>query len=252
MAACGGGSSWRSFSRVSWRTTSGTTPCGVGTVCLRVATVVRGISLRWRGGGLASRVRVRVAGVIVLAIAGTGHAEPAPRARSVPLFSLPAAPSSWAGPGFVDWRRSASQMAAMDAVIQTPYWILINFVGTSLLGLADTPSTAEQARIETMKHARVARPDPDLVRRALYHLPGLLAATWRNEAWAPGERRRILFEIWDSCAEDSAGDFARATIIAFIRRELPEGSPHAYSREVLAQLNLVRTSRARFEPYGAP
>jgi hypothetical protein len=172
---------------------------------------------------------VRLAGaVIVLAITGSGYADPLPRVPSVPLFSFPSPPSPWAGPAFVDTRRTATPTANLDAVIQDPTWILVNFVGTTLLRIADTPSRRELDLWETRKRAYLARTDTDRMPRALYHLPAWLEWTWKNKAWPPERRRRLLFELWDSCADDASGDFARATIIAFIRRDLPEGSPHAY------------------------
>ena len=69
------------------------------------------------------------------------------------------------------------------------------------------------------------------------------------------ERRRRLFGIWDGCAESGdeahvrAGQFMRATVEGFIRRELPSDHPDGFSAEELAALNDRRASEARFDPY---
>jgi hypothetical protein len=40
-------------------------------------------------------------------------------------------------------------------------------------------------------------------------------------------------------------------VLAFIRSELPEGSPEAYPEDELAQLNRGRQSREPFAPYAS-
>ena len=86
-------------------------------------------------------------------------------------------------------------------------------------------------------------------------LRSFLRSVWRDQSQTRAERRRILFMLWDECIErgDSeaavAGRRARATIIAFIRRQLPADSPHAYRPDELAKLNQDRSSRAKFAPY---
>ena len=44
----------------------------------------------------------------------------------------------------------------------------------------------------------------------------------------------------------------RASVRAFIRRELPEGSAFAFPPEELERLNRARESSQRFAPYDAP
>jgi hypothetical protein len=88
------------------------------------------------------------------------------------------------------------------------------------------------------------------------------AAVWTSRDLAPATRRRHLFELWDECEEPRdhlddrpvarAGETARRQIVAYIRRELPPGSPLAFTAPELAALNAVRASRERFAPYGAP
>ncbi|HJL41084.1 MAG TPA: hypothetical protein RMG48_07245 [Myxococcales bacterium LLY-WYZ-16_1] len=92
------------------------------------------------------------------------------------------------------------------------------------------------------------------LKRAVRQTKGRLAKIW--EAPEPARlRRKKLFRIWDSCIEsgtpeqERAGAQIRASVEAFVRRELPAGSPDAYAPEELAHLNAERHSRARFEPY---
>ena len=78
---------------------------------------------------------------------------------------------------------------------------------------------------------------------------------WRRRDLTTRERRRILFQLWDECSETGspqvleASRSVRASILSFIRRELPATSPDAYSVSELASLNDVRTSQALFRPY---
>jgi hypothetical protein len=71
------------------------------------------------------------------------------------------------------------------------------------------------------------------------------------------ERRRLVFELWDDCveggseAERALAAAFRAAIIGYVRRELPQGSPHAFTPEELATLNRRRSTRERFDPYAA-
>lgn len=94
------------------------------------------------------------------------------------------------------------------------------------------------------------------LRDAVAHTPRALEGIW-NGPGDPAGKRRLLFTLWDECAESgssevlSAARAVRASIVAFIRRRLPRGSRAAYSRAELEALNARRTSRARFEPYAA-
>ena len=106
--------------------------------------------------------------------------------------------------------------------------------------------------------------------RQLSALYRQLMATWRKSEWTPARRRRELFTLWDDCEEsltldldgveramlskidkerESAGTKARQKIIEFIGRQLPEGSPDAYTPRELQALNAKRRSAQRFEPY---
>jgi hypothetical protein len=110
----------------------------------------------------------------------------------------------------------------------------------------------------------------DKVDRRLKSLYRELLAQWQDDGESEAERRKALFQRWDECEEGlplalpgfagaatselddlrrSAGDQARETIESFIRRQLPAGSPQAYTDEELRRLNASRHSRARFAPY---
>jgi len=66
----------------------------------------------------------------------------------------------------------------------------------------------------------------------------------------------VLFAMWREAAGSddevgAAGKKARATIEAFIRERLPEGSENAYTDDELRRFN-ARAGAVRFEPYRAP
>lgn len=68
------------------------------------------------------------------------------------------------------------------------------------------------------------------------------------------ERRAVLFELWDECAEGEspigiAGDRGRAMVIGWIRSHVPAGQPGAFTATEAATLDLHRASRQHFAPY---
>src|SRR5262245_46926261 len=93
------------------------------------------------------------------------------------------------------------------------------------------------------------------MRAALDALPVYLFTVWRQQKWPPQLRRRILFELWDECAEMgeafrvAGGRAAREAIEDFVRKFLPENSAWGYTRAELAALNRHRESRRAFTPY---
>jgi hypothetical protein len=122
-------------------------------------------------------------------------------------------------------------------------------------------------RYEKHKYLEATRPEREkmarellreLLREAVIAAPGLLRELWADESLTTAERRRLLFELWDECAEEGDDDIVvaarafRGTVLAFVRRVLPAGSPHAFSAEELEALNRARTSTQRFDPYGEP
>jgi hypothetical protein len=94
--------------------------------------------------------------------------------------------------------------------------------------------------------------------RAIANLPDYLLAVWNEPNWDHRTKRRVLFALWDECAEQGndtlreGGKRARQAIERFIATVLPEGSPHGYNPTELAALNHIRTSQARFEVHESP
>lgn len=110
----------------------------------------------------------------------------------------------------------------------------------------------------------------DLLERRLGELEPELLNLWADHEVPVDRRKQILFQRWDECDErfdidpgavpedailkiDEArretAEKARRRIEAFIRRHLPRGSKHAYTKEELAGLNRRRVSKQSFEPY---
>jgi hypothetical protein len=120
--------------------------------------------------------------------------------------------------------------------------------------LAEKLAFMDRTRDERMQIA--ARWRSDSLREALHRMPRELERLWRAGG-DPTARRRLLFQLWDECAESGSPEVlataraVRGTVLAFIRRRLPRGSRHGYGDEELAALNRARTSRERFAPYEA-
>ena len=111
----------------------------------------------------------------------------------------------------------------------------------------------DRTRAQRAKMSAAAR--AEALRESLDALPSLLARLWNDSSISPATRRRLLFELWDECAESGsdavvqAGNTARAIILAFIRRRLPRGSEHAYPPGERRALDAARKSRQPFTPY---
>jgi hypothetical protein len=88
-------------------------------------------------------------------------------------------------------------------------------------------------------------------RIALQRLRGALERVWHDGALSLAQKRQALFSLWDECASDASGSAAQASIEAFIRQQLPLGTPLAFSASELAQLNRRRVSRRSFDPYAS-
>ena len=106
------------------------------------------------------------------------------------------------------------------------------------------------------------------IQKRLRELPADLLTVWGDEALPPERRREILFDHWDACEDRlmvdtagipseavlsvdrlrrKAGDEARDTIEAFVRRE-----NITFSEAELKRLNARRVSVERFDPYAPP
>lgn len=98
-------------------------------------------------------------------------------------------------------------------------------------------------------------------------LPSTLLQIWRDEKRTPAQRRAAILDLWTEL--DRAGEHrdvvvggdrryedrraasiaeARATILAFVRRHAPEGSPDAFTEAELEAVN-GRPDAVLFEPY---
>ncbi len=88
--------------------------------------------------------------------------------------------------------------------------------------------------------------------RAIAALPAYLSAVWNEPSWDMPTKRRILFALWDECAEDgddslvAGGTAARESITSFIGQYVPEGSADAYTDDEIASFNKIRTSTVAF------
>ncbi len=78
---------------------------------------------------------------------------------------------------------------------------------------------------------------------------------WTRAEFSIEDKRALLFELWDECAETGsdelvdAGDRARAALLRFIAVHLPAGSADAYTADEVKRLDRKRHSRAHFAPY---
>jgi hypothetical protein len=93
----------------------------------------------------------------------------------------------------------------------------------------------------------------DRLESALAALPDHLEQVWSDGSHSARERRGVLYAMWREAAGSddevgAAGRKARATIEAFIRARLPEGSQEAYSDDELRRFN-ARSGAVKFEPY---
>ena len=74
-------------------------------------------------------------------------------------------------------------------------------------------------------------------------LPFKLGNLWKDGTKSRDDKKRLLFLLWDECAEFGAGNRARRKIEAFIRK-----NGIVYSEKELKNLNLNRTSEKEFRP----
>ncbi|HUS68872.1 MAG TPA: hypothetical protein VMZ28_30255 [Kofleriaceae bacterium] len=129
--------------------------------------------------------------------------------------------------------------------------------GEGKMGQYDKEEIARMDATRDERRGVTATQDRRNLDAAVARAPAKLERIWRSE-WSAAEKRALLFELWDECAEEgssgvvSAANAVRAAVIAFVRRRLPHGSRDAFTDDELRALNRRRTSRARFEPYAAP
>ena len=98
-----------------------------------------------------------------------------------------------------------------------------------------------------------SRARKDRLESSLAALPGRLEQIWSDVNHSARERRSVLYAMWREATgtEDevgTAGRKARATIEAFIRDRLPEGSEDAFTDAELRRYN-ARAGAVKFDPY---
>jgi hypothetical protein len=121
-----------------------------------------------------------------------------------------------------------------------------------LLGLPKKEAFREEkarflATTEPIRTSMAAEAHAEDLKAALWDLPTLVEKIWSKTDYPPAERRRLLYQLWLEYAEMPDNESSCATIIAFIRRRLPAGSPDAYTADELARLR--PDAGPRFAPY---
>jgi hypothetical protein len=94
---------------------------------------------------------------------------------------------------------------------------------------------------ERAEHGKAYRAD-QLV-HAAERMRANLEELWTNTRDA-ATRKRIIFDLWDECTDDDAGQRARAIVMLWIQERLPPGSTDAYTPDELAVL-----ATSGFAPY---
>lgn len=173
----------------------------------------------------------------------------------------------WEHPGFrakvsADGRVTFEDVNIRGAFFLVPPFVFIagtlDITDVMMRWLGEDPYRYAKAEFlartfEQRMHMR-RRHDQVTMQRALNGLPAYLAAVWK-QPWSAELRRRVLFVLWDECAEQGnalmrdGGARARAIISRFVAYHLPPGSPGAYTAGELRELNARRTSTAAFAPY---
>ena len=147
-------------------------------------------------------------------------------------------------------------------IIRPPSFVIkIDFTDVIMRAVGDDPYLHRKLTfLEKTLDFRVklaAEACSERLTQAIYDLKTDLELIWADTAVSATVRRQQLFQVWDDCADgpDDAklagyGDQARATVIAFIKTELPAASPLAFTRGELVALNRRRRSSSSFDPYG--
>jgi len=82
-----------------------------------------------------------------------------------------------------------------------------------------------------------------------------LGKLWARTDLAIAQKRALVFELWDDCAESggeqliAGGKKARAALLRWIDVHLPAGGPDAFTEGEIGRFNRRRHSNARFAPY---
>lgn len=145
--------------------------------------------------------------------------------------------------------------------VQMDTWVNGRFDTTDMVmrAIGDDPYAYQKLKIaDATRETRLGMARVDRSHRlkaSVRATRALLVRIWSNRRIPAAKRRRILFALWDECAEEGpaevvkAGNLVRATIIGFIRKHLPAASTNAYTRAELSTLNKTRASHQPFTPY---
>jgi len=93
----------------------------------------------------------------------------------------------------------------------------------------------------------------DQKRAARDDLPRRLDAIWADNRYRRRERRRVIFLLWAEMNPSAAdGRTGSAVIETWVRKQLPQGSPDAYSADELQAFSRERVGERPFRPYLSP
>ncbi len=199
---------------------------------------------------------------------------PLPETMRSPMPSLPPPPVEAAGEspgrygrvptgdgGFVESTGTFAAHVTIDGhVAFEDHGVFASFSSLTIFGRfgAQSNALAKRDYLENTFFERMgmrARYRTASIEVAIAHLPRYLAAIWLYEEWPIQLRKRILFELWDECAESGddelveGGRQARAIITTFVNRYVPNDGQTAYTEQELRALNNERTSAETFAPY---
>lgn len=208
------------------------------------------------------------------AVAHLGPKVAPPSVHDAPII-LPRAPppapdtrlKPQAGGGYVSKHQSFTGHIAHDGTIEfedhiagyTGLGFWFDVTDTVMMAAGDDAYSAAKLRLledtRDQRLAMAAEACEERLDQTLYALRGDLENIWKDSALTVDAKRRMIFQLWDDCAEEGApsvvdhGKLARVTIVEFVKKVLPEGSPFAYTPDELVALNGRRASKQRFEPY---
>lgn len=195
---------------------------------------------------------------------------PAPLAPKIAL-------SPRAGGGYVYRDRGFQAEIAQDGTVEFDDHLPVQLGGESTGGVpvatfdlteavmmivGDDPYRADKERFLAatveLRQGLCEAAHQERLRTALFELDRNLDAIWQDQRRAATARRELLFQLWDECLEPAPDTTdltertalqARATILEYIQKNLPAGSPLAYPEQELLALNQRRRSKAPFDPY---
>lgn len=196
-----------------------------------------------------------------------------PAATGAPKIAL----SPRAGGGYVYRDRGFQAEIAHDGTVEFDDHLPVQLGGESTGGVpiatfdlteavmmiaGDDPYRADKERFLAatieLRQGLCEAAHQERLRTALFELDRNLDTIWQDQRQAATARRELLFQLWDECLEPAPDTTdltertalqARATILEYIEKNLPAGSPSAYPEQELLALNQRRRSKAPFDPY---